>query len=133
MNQLVRAERVCVEFDGVHVLEDVDLAIDNGEFIALDGREMAPAAASRDMFLRNGRGDTELSQTGALASGVPDVLADAPILAGVGKMHYRRFVIYNVAGGLLWTIGVIMLGYWFGNIAFIKNNVIAAMIRRPVR
>ena len=37
MNQLVRAERVCVEFDGVHVLEDVDLAIDNGEFIALLG------------------------------------------------------------------------------------------------
>jgi gamma-glutamyltranspeptidase/glutathione hydrolase len=47
----------------------------SGEFIALDGREMAPAAATRDMFIRNGKGDTELSQTGALASGVPGALA----------------------------------------------------------
>ncbi len=47
----------------------------NGEFIALDGREMAPAAATRDMFVRDGTGDTHLSQTGALASGVPGALA----------------------------------------------------------
>lgn len=47
----------------------------NGELVALDGREMAPAAASRDMYLRNGKADTDLSQTGALASGVPGALA----------------------------------------------------------
>jgi gamma-glutamyltranspeptidase/glutathione hydrolase len=47
----------------------------NGEFVALDGREMAPAAASHDMFLVNGKGDTELSQTGPLASGIPGSLA----------------------------------------------------------
>jgi len=47
----------------------------NGEMIALDGREMAPAAASRDMYLRHGRADTALSQTGALASAVPGALA----------------------------------------------------------
>lgn len=47
----------------------------DGTVIAIDGREMAPAAATRDMFLRNGKGDTELSQTGALASGVPGALA----------------------------------------------------------
>ncbi len=47
----------------------------NGEIVALDGREMAPAAARRDMFIRNGVGDTSLSQTGALASGVPGSLA----------------------------------------------------------
>jgi len=47
----------------------------NGEIIALDGREMAPAAATRDMFMRDGKGDTNLSQTGALASGVPGALA----------------------------------------------------------
>lgn len=47
----------------------------NGEFIALDGREMAPASASRDMYLRNGKADTSLSQTGAMASGVPGALA----------------------------------------------------------
>src|SRR3979490_2131618 len=41
----------------------------NGSLVAIDGREMAPAAARRDMFLREGRADTELSQSGALASG----------------------------------------------------------------
>jgi gamma-glutamyltranspeptidase/glutathione hydrolase len=47
----------------------------SGEFVALDGREMAGAAATRDMFLRNGKADTALSQTGALASGVPGSVA----------------------------------------------------------
>jgi len=47
----------------------------DGTITVLDGREMAPAAATRDMFLRNGKADTALSQTGALASGVPGSLA----------------------------------------------------------
>jgi gamma-glutamyltranspeptidase/glutathione hydrolase len=47
----------------------------DGKVIAIDGREMAPAAATRDMFLRDGKADTQLSLTGALASGVPGSLA----------------------------------------------------------
>src|SRR5205085_6133599 len=47
----------------------------DGSIHALDGREMAPAGATRDMFLRDGKPDTSLSQTGALASGVPGSLA----------------------------------------------------------
>lgn len=47
----------------------------NGKVVAIDGREKAPSAATRDMFLRNGQADTELSQTGPLASGVPGELA----------------------------------------------------------
>ncbi|MCB1064193.1 MAG: gamma-glutamyltransferase [Verrucomicrobiae bacterium] len=47
----------------------------DGTVTAIDGREMAPAAATRDMFLRDGKADTSLSQTGALASGVPGSLA----------------------------------------------------------
>jgi gamma-glutamyltranspeptidase/glutathione hydrolase len=47
----------------------------NGEFVAIDGREMAPAAATRDMFLRDGKADTDLSQTGPLASGIPGSVA----------------------------------------------------------
>ncbi len=45
-----------------------------GEFVAIDGRETAPAAATRDMFIRDGKADTKLSQVGALASGVPGSL-----------------------------------------------------------
>ena len=47
----------------------------NGEFVALDGRETAPALATRDMFVRNGKADPKLSQTGALAAGIPGALA----------------------------------------------------------
>jgi gamma-glutamyltranspeptidase/glutathione hydrolase len=47
----------------------------NGEVVAIDGREMAPAAATRDMFLQNGQANTDLSQTGPLASGIPGSVA----------------------------------------------------------
>ena len=47
----------------------------NSEFIAIDGRETAPFKASRDMYLRDGLAKSELSQTGALAVGVPGALS----------------------------------------------------------
>ncbi len=47
----------------------------DGSITAIDGREMAPAAATRDMFLRDGKAQPELSTTGPLAIGVPGALA----------------------------------------------------------
>src|ERR1051325_6323198 len=47
----------------------------NSSLVAIDGREKAPAAATTNMFIRKGKADTRLSQTGALASGVPGALA----------------------------------------------------------
>jgi gamma-glutamyltranspeptidase / glutathione hydrolase len=47
----------------------------NGELVAIDGREMAPAAAHPEMFIVNGTADTSLSQAGALASAIPGALA----------------------------------------------------------
>ncbi|HUT95937.1 MAG TPA: gamma-glutamyltransferase [Thermoguttaceae bacterium] len=47
----------------------------DGKLVAIDGREIAPAAATRDMYLRDGKPDPELSLTGPLASGVPGALA----------------------------------------------------------
>jgi gamma-glutamyltranspeptidase/glutathione hydrolase len=51
------------------------IRLTDGRIVALDGRETAPAAATRDMFLRQGKADPQLSQTGPLASGVPGELA----------------------------------------------------------
>jgi gamma-glutamyltranspeptidase / glutathione hydrolase len=47
----------------------------DGTFVAIDGREMAPSAATREMFLKDGKADVRLSQEGPLASGVPGWLA----------------------------------------------------------
>jgi gamma-glutamyltranspeptidase/glutathione hydrolase len=51
------------------------LRLADGRLITLDGRETAPAAATRDMFLRDGKADAKLSQDGALAVGIPGELA----------------------------------------------------------
>ncbi|MEO5802647.1 MAG: gamma-glutamyltransferase [Verrucomicrobiota bacterium] len=66
----------------------------NGKFLAIDGREMAPAAATRDMFLSDGKADTNLSQLGALAIGVPGALAayDAAIRRA-GKLTLREHLL----------------------------------------
>lgn len=38
----------------------------------------------------------------------------APIVVGIGTMHYRTFMTYNLIGGLIWTVGVTLLGYFLG-------------------
>lgn len=59
----------------------------DGRTFCFDGREIAPAASSRDMYLRNGRPEEALSKTGALASGVPGALAVySTVLARFGKL-----------------------------------------------
>ncbi len=65
----------------------------SGEFVAIDGRERAPAAATRDMFVRDGKPVPELSQTGALASGVPGALAAyQTAIDECGELPMRRLL-----------------------------------------
>ena len=54
---------------------------------------------------------------------VPFVRTYAPVAAGVGRMHYRHFVSYNVVGAFAWGVGVTLLGYALGTIPFVKNNI----------
>jgi len=51
-----------------------------------------------------------------LARFIPVVRTFTPIMAGVGKMEYRTFVIYNATGAFLWAIGLTTAGYLFGNV-----------------
>ncbi|MFI2754066.1 VTT domain-containing protein [Cellulomonas sp. P22] len=54
---------------------------------------------------------------------VPFVRTYAPVAAGVGNMTYRHFVSFNVIGAFIWGVGVTVLGYLLGNVAFIKDNI----------
>ncbi len=46
---------------------------------------------------------------------VPVVRTFAPIVAGIGDMPRKRFSLFNVAGGTIWTVGVVLLGHWLGS------------------
>jgi membrane-associated protein len=58
-----------------------------------------------------------------LARFVPIVRTFAPIVAGAGSMKYRTFVIYNLVGAFVWTVGVTTLGYYLGQVKFISDHV----------
>ena len=53
---------------------------------------------------------------------VPFARTFAPIVAGVANMNYRKFVSYNIMGGILWIVSMCLSGYFFGNIPFVKKN-----------
>jgi membrane-associated protein len=54
---------------------------------------------------------------------VPLVRTFAPFLAGVGSMEYRRFLIFNVVGGVAWSLLIVLAGYSFGTLPIIKQNL----------
>src|SRR5690606_41292962 len=69
-----------------------------------------------------------------LARFLPFVRTFAPFVAGVARMSYPRFALYNVLGGTLWVAGLSTIGYLFGNTAWVKEHfewVTLAMIVIP--
>ena len=65
---------------------------------------------------------------------MPFVRTFAPFVAGVAKMSRARFTFFDVTGGALWVVGIITIGYFFGNFPWVKahlDKIIWAMILVP--
>ena len=58
-----------------------------------------------------------------LARFVPIVRTFTPVLAGVSAMRYPVFLAFDIVGGVLWGAGVTLLGYFLGNVPFVKSNL----------
>ena len=65
---------------------------------------------------------------------MPFLRTFAPFVAGVAKMSRAKFTLFDVAGGTLWVVGIVTIGYFFGNFPFVKahlDKIIWAMILIP--
>lgn len=57
-----------------------------------------------------------------IARFIPVIRTFAPFVAGIGSMTYRKFLAYNVVGGILWIFSLTLAGYFFGNIPVVRKN-----------
>ncbi|HKD35673.1 MAG TPA: VTT domain-containing protein [Pirellulales bacterium] len=57
-----------------------------------------------------------------LARFVPLVRTFTPFVAGVARMGYRRFAVYNIVGGVGWVVAMTLAGYWLGGIEFVSKH-----------
>jgi membrane-associated protein len=95
------------------------------------GKKMGPAVFKRDdsrwlnkrhlektheFYERHG------GKTIIIARFAPIIRTFAPFVAGIGKMTYARFALFNVTGAILWVCTFIIAGYAFGNIPAVKRN-----------
>jgi membrane-associated protein len=101
------------------------------------GRKVGPALFNRPnsrLFKQENVGKAHLfferhgPKSIVLARFVPIVRTFTPIVAGIGEMRYRTFVTYNVLGGLLWAVGITLLGHFLGEIEFIRDHIEVAII-----
>ena len=72
---------------------------------------------THDFYERHG------GKTVTMARFLPIFRTFAPFVAGVAKMPYPRFFGFSVLGTILWVGGLVTLGYFFGNVPFIKTNL----------
>jgi membrane-associated protein len=61
--------------------------------------------------------------TMTMARFIPIVRTFAPFVAGVARMTYIRYFLFDLLGGVIWVVSLSLAGYWFGNLPVVKNNL----------
>ncbi|MFA4907677.1 MAG: DedA family protein [archaeon] len=77
---------------------------------------------SREFYERHG------GKTIFMARFIPIIRTFAPFVAGMGKMDYRKFMLYNVSGAISWVALFLFAGYFFGNLPVVKENLSILLI-----
>ena len=67
-------------------------------------------------------------KTIVIARFVPIVRTFAPFVAGIGAMNYPRFLLFSIAGNVLWVSVCCLAGYYFGNLEFVRSNFEVAVL-----
>lgn len=78
--------------------------------------------ATEEFYAKHG------GKTVVLARFIPIIRTFAPFVAGLGRMHYPRFLMFSVIGAFTWVGSLVYLGHAFGNIPFIKQNLSAMVM-----
>ena len=73
---------------------------------------------------------THGGKTVIIARFMPLIRTFAPFVAGVARMRYARFAMFNVSGALLWVVSLTLAGYWFGNLPWVKQNLTLVILTK---
>jgi len=63
-----------------------------------------------------------------MARFMPFARTFAPLVAGIAEMRYRRFLAFSIAGGYLWVVSMLVLGYFFGHVPFVQRHIDLAVL-----
>ncbi len=88
------------------------------------GRVFDPKYVEKTHELLRRYGDRAL----VLARFVPFVRTFVTLIAGIARMNFRYFILYTAIGGVAWSVGVTLLGFFLGNVPFIANNIEAVLV-----
>jgi membrane-associated protein len=67
-------------------------------------------------------------RTIVIARFIPIIRTYAPFVAGIGRMDYYRFLMFNVGGAVMWVALITYAGYLFGNVPIVKNNLTVVIL-----